>query len=173
MTAQVKGIVHFLPIADVPTQCHSGGMPLQVRTASCADIKAMHHLRLAVRENRLTDRTKVTQSSYSPYVAAGSAWVAETGDQMLGFAAADGAARQLWALFVAPEAEASGVGRKLHQAVLGWARAQGIEELWLTTSEGTRAERFYERAGWEKVGSNGDGEVRLRRTIPRRVVWRS
>lgn len=126
----------------------------------------MHCIRLAVRENRLTDPSKMTEAAYHPYVEAGSAWVAENDGQMLGFSAINGATREVWALFVAPGAESSGVGRALHEAMLDWARAQAIPELWLTTSEATRAEGFYMAAGWETTGIAEDGELRLRRSIP-------
>ena len=84
---------------------------------------------------------------------------------MLGFAAIEGSALRVWALFVAPDAEGSGVGATLHDAMLDWAKAQAISELWLTTSEATRAERFYVAAGWERVGNPEGGELRLRRSV--------
>jgi GNAT superfamily N-acetyltransferase len=138
----------------------------QVRTALAGDIPAMHRIRLAVRENRLTDSGEISEAAYHQYVEAGSAWVAENDNQMVGFAAIEGIDRRVWALFVAPEAEGSGVGRALHEAMLDWARAQSISELCLTTSEATRAERFYRLAGWKRVGSAEDGELRLRRSVP-------
>lgn len=139
-------------------------MSLQVRTARVGDIPAMHRIRLAVHENRLTDPRRITEASYGPFVEAGSAWVAELGGQVAGFAAVDGKARQVWALFVAPGSDGAGVGKVLHQAMLDWAGAQKIPELWLVTSEATRAERFYRAAGWEQIGAAEDGELRLRRS---------
>lgn len=126
----------------------------------------MHRIRLAVRENRLTDPGEITEAAYYPYIEAGSAWVAENDRQMLGFAAIEGTGHRVWALFVVPEAEGCGVGRALHEAMLGWATAQCISELWLTTSEATRAEKFYRMAGWKKAGKAEDGELRLRRSVP-------
>jgi GNAT superfamily N-acetyltransferase len=140
-------------------------MSLQIRAASAADIEAMHRIRIAVRENRLIDPRSITETAYSAYVENHSAWVAEDGRQMLGFAAVDGTAGRIWALFVTPDAEGSGVGRALHEAMLNWAKAEALRELWLTTSEGTRAERFYLRAGWAKSGFTDDGELLLRRSI--------
>lgn len=140
-------------------------MSAQVRTAQAGDVPAMHRIRLAVRENRLTDASKITEAAYYPHVQARSAWVAEDGGRILGFAAIEGPARQVWALFVGPGAEGAGVGRALHDAMLDGARAQGIPELWLTTSEATRAERFYLAAGWEKAGKAEDGDLRLRRSV--------
>jgi len=53
-------------------------MLCEIRTACAADIAAMHRIRIRVRENRLSDPARVTPASYLPYVAAGTAWVAET-----------------------------------------------------------------------------------------------
>jgi GNAT superfamily N-acetyltransferase len=140
-------------------------MSCLIRAATPADIPAMHAIRLDVRENRLSDPGMVTDASYRPYVAAGSAWVAELPGGMAGFAVIDRPAGNVWALFVAPEAEGQGVGRTLHEAMLAWARQHGLARLWLSTSKGTRAERFYARAGWEMVGPAANGELRFERSI--------
>lgn len=125
----------------------------------------MHRVRLDVRENRLSDPNKITEASYPPYVEANSAWVAELDGSIVGFALIDGADRRVEALFVAPGAEGLGAGRALHASMLDWAKAQGIKELWLTTSKGTRAERFYRMAGWQTADLLPAEEVRLCKTI--------
>ena len=135
------------------------GMNFRVRAASAADIPAMHHVRNDVRENRLYDPQRVQEASYLPYIAAGSAWVAETDAGIVGFAAIDAQARRVWALFVDPGAEGSGIGRALHRRMLEWAQEQGISTLSLDTEEGTRAAHFYERAGWRRAGFTDDGGV--------------
>ena len=125
----------------------------------------MHRVRLNVRENRLSNPNKITEASYPPYVQANSAWVAEVDGLVVGFALIDGADRRVEALFVAPDAEGLGVGQALHARLLDWAKAQGIEELSLTTSKGTRAERFYRTAGWQTADFLPAEEVRLHKTI--------
>ena len=62
-------------------------MTLRIRAATVADVPAMHRIRLSVRENRLSDPARVSESDYLPYVNGHSAWVAEK-DDILGFAAA-------------------------------------------------------------------------------------
>ena len=136
-------------------------MTLRIRLASVADVPAMHRVRLNVRENRLSDPNKITEASYPPYVQANSAWVAEVDGSIVGFALIDGADHRVEALFVAPDAEGLGVGRALHASMLDWAKAQRIQKLWLTTSKGTRAERFYRTAGWQTRELLPDKEVRL------------
>ena len=140
-------------------------MSLAVRTAGSADIAAMHRIRLAVRENRLSNPQAITEESYLPFVSAGSAWIAELHGNITGFAAIDRPAGNVWALFVAPEAEGQGVGRALHDAMLDWARQQGLGRLWLSTAKGSRAELFYRRAGWEMAGPTANGELRFERTL--------
>jgi GNAT superfamily N-acetyltransferase len=125
----------------------------------------MHAIRMAVVENRLSNPDRVTLLSYAPYVTAGSAWVAEANEHVLGFAAVDLMSRSIWALFVAPRAEGRGIGLALHEVMLRYALDRGMADLHLSTARGTRAERFYAEAGWQEVGADSDGQVRLRLII--------
>lgn len=134
-------------------------MNFSIRTAAANDIPAMHRLRSGVRENRLSDPRRISEASYLPYIAAGSAWVAETDAGTVGFAAIDAQARSVWALFIDPNAEGAGIGRALHRRMLEWAREQGIACLSLDTGKGTRAAQFYQRAGWTRAGITDDGSL--------------
>lgn len=136
-----------------------------IRTATAADIGAMHRVRRGVRENRLSATTAITRASYLPYIADGSAWVAEDGGTIIGFAALDAPAARVWALFVDPGSEGTGVGRDLHRTMLGWARRQSIPHLSLGTEQGSRAVAFYSRAGWRRIGVTADGEVLFERSL--------
>ncbi|MGZ8359791.1 MAG: GNAT family N-acetyltransferase [Allosphingosinicella sp.] len=136
-------------------------MRYAIRTAAPADVAAMHHIRRSARENRLSDPRRVVESSYLPFIAGGSAWVAETEGGIAGFAVIDVAAGNIWALFVSPDAEGTGVGGALHEHMLGWAQALGLRHLWLTTAPETRAERLYAERGWKRTGVTADGEVRF------------
>jgi GNAT superfamily N-acetyltransferase len=141
-------------------------MNVKIRSAAIADVRAMHRLRNRVRENRLSETTMINEASYLPYIAAGSAWVAEASSTVVGFAAIDASARSVWALFVDPDAEGAGIGRALHVRMLDWARRRGIARLSLSTEEGSRAVGFYKRAGWTQTGIVPDGEVFFERTLP-------
>lgn len=121
----------------------------------------MHAIRLKVRENRLSSPPRVTERDYYPYIAAGSAWVAERDGGVVGFAAAEAASGNVWALFVSPLAEGAGIGRLLHEALLGWAAVLNLDRLILTTAAGTRAEGFYKRLGWHSLGTDPDGSTRF------------
>jgi len=50
----------------------------------------------------------------------GRGWVVAFDDGIAGFAVADRARANLWALFVDPELEGRGIGRRLHDAAVGW-----------------------------------------------------
>lgn len=141
-------------------------MTFRIDRAAIADIPAMHAIRLAVRENRLTNPALVTEQSYVRYIEDGSTWVALRPDRILvGFAALDRSDASVWALFVHPDEEGAGIGMALHDALLDEARRLGIGVLRLVTAPGTRAERFYRRAGWAMIGRSESGEVRLRRSV--------
>jgi len=132
-------------------------MKAVLRQACEADVPILHQIRCSVRENRLSAASGVTEASYLPHVRSGGTWVAEADGRIVGFGTVDLSHRTVWALFVAPQAEGSGVGRALHDRMLAWARETGVSELSLSTSHGTRAERFYLAAGWRPCGS-GPGE---------------
>lgn len=79
---------------------------------------------------------------------------------IVGFAVGNAVNGSIWALFVEPGCEGQGYGRQLHDTMIDWLRKQGHNRLWLTTEPGTRASRFYEAAGWRRVGVTDDGELR-------------
>ncbi|MCI1267363.1 MAG: GNAT family N-acetyltransferase [Saprospiraceae bacterium] len=67
----------------------------------------------------------------------------------------------MWALFVHPDFEGQGIGRKLHDIMLDWYFDQTQEAVWLGTSPNTRAEQFYRKCGWEEIGVHGIGEIKF------------
>ncbi|MBT1443806.1 GNAT family N-acetyltransferase [Shewanella sp. JM162201] len=131
---------------------------MNIRQATRQDIAAMHVIRLAVRENRLTS-CAIGEADYVPEIEqTGRGWVAEQEGRILGFAVANLNEASVWALFVAPEAEGRGCGSMLLQAMMECFRDEGISTVQLTTEPGTRAEAFYLKAGWQPgaLQSNGD-----------------
>lgn len=140
-------------------------MTLDIRSATPADVSAMHSLRKRVRENRLSITTKVREQTYLRYIYASSAWVAKVDTQLLGFAAIDAGAASIWALFVDPAAEGQGIGRALHSRMIEWSKQRGIEKLSLGTQAGSRAVQFYRQAGWNQVGLTRDGEALFEKSL--------
>lgn len=134
---------------------------MQIRVATEEDIPEMHRIRTSVRENRLADPALVQPHDYRAMLTEhGRGWVAESDGRITGFAVADLARCNIWALFVDPGFEGGGIGRRLHDAMMDWMFAAGAEEVWLGTDPGTRAERFYRLAGWRFAGTQENGEAR-------------
>lgn len=130
-----------------------------LRVATRADIAGMHRVRLAVRENRLTS-SAIGEADYVPAIeAAGRGWVIDEGGDVRGFAVGNAITGNIWALFVDPRYEGRGFGRRLHDVMVRWLFAQGLLCLSLGTEPNTRAQRFYERAGWRLTGPSERGEV--------------
>lgn len=131
------------------------------------DIAAMHRVRIAVRENRLSDPSRITEADYVAHLTKlGRGWVAELDGAIAGFAAGRATDGNIWALFVDPACEGRGCGTRLHDVMVSWLFAQGLGRLWLSTEPGTRAERFYLRRGWVADPPHPPGEVRLVRVQP-------
>lgn len=141
--------------------------PVTIRAARPADVAAMHAVRLAVRENRLSSPDRVTEADYRARLVRGDgAWVAERDGAVVGFAMVDPPSRSIWALFVSPEAERQGVGRALQTAMLD-AVFDEWPQVSLSTSPGTRAAAFYAASGWDAVGTLSNGESVFRMTRER------
>lgn len=126
----------------------------------------MHRVRMSVRENELVSVVLTERDYVEAIEQTGRGWVVEIDGHIVAFAVGDKDSGSIWALFVEPGHERKGYGRRLHDAMVGWLWAQGHERLWLTTEPGTRAERFYQEAGWHRVGSASRGEVRFELTRP-------
>jgi GNAT superfamily N-acetyltransferase len=142
---------------------------MQIRPATLADIPEMHRVRTSVRENRLRDPATVTLASYPQMLADhGRGWIGEENGRVVGFAVIDLRHANVWALFVDPAHEGRGIGRALHDAMVDWFFAPGRERLWLTTEPASRAQRFYERAGWRHTEQLTNGEARYELS---RVDW--
>lgn len=134
-------------------------MPFSIRVALRDDIPAMHRIRLAVRENRLTS-TAIREEHYVPAIEeTGRGWVAVEDGAVLGFAVGNRNDGNIWALFVDPIHEKRGIGRKLQEAMIAWLFQEGLDRLWLSTDPNTRARKFYEASGWRFVRILSDGEA--------------
>ncbi|MDH5255206.1 MAG: GNAT family N-acetyltransferase [Gammaproteobacteria bacterium] len=139
---------------------------MEIRPATTDDIPAMHRIRLAVRENVLTDPSRIQPADYAALLRGpGRGFVALVDGRVVGFGIANAASRNLWALFVDPAFEGRGIGRRLHDELLDWLFGLGSAPAWLTTEPGSRAERFYRVAGWQDAGRDAGkdpgGDLRL------------
>jgi len=138
-----------------------------LREANRGDVAAMHRVRVAVRENRLTTSV-VTEEHYFPAIeATGRGWVVEVNGAVAAFAVGNGQTGNIWALFVHPEHERCGYGRRLHDIMVSWLFSRGLRKLWLTTTPNTRAEHFYVAAGWQFKRTLPSGESMFELQVPK------
>jgi GNAT superfamily N-acetyltransferase len=122
---------------------------LLFRQADSKDIPAMSRIRLSVTENVLSDPTRVTAQMYEDFLEkSGRGWVAETGGEIVAFCYANKLDSSIWALFVRPGHEGRGLGKSLLDRAVTWLFESGHDRVQLSTTAGTRADRFYAGQGW-------------------------
>jgi GNAT superfamily N-acetyltransferase len=132
------------------------------REAKIEDIEQIQVVRHAVKENVLSNPALVTDADCVEFLTVrGKGWVCVVDDMVVGFSIADLKENNIWALFVHPDNEGKGIGKILHDRMLDWYFEQTKEKVWLGTSPGTRAEKFYRMQGWKEVGVHGKGEVKF------------
>ena len=132
------------------------------REATIHDIPQIQIVRHMVKENVLSNPALVTDQDCEEYLTVrGKGWVCEIGDTIVGFSIADLKDNNIWALFLRPEYEGRGIGKKLHAMMLQWYFSQTQKTVWLGTAPNTRAEKFYRKAGWKEVGTHGKGEIKF------------
>jgi GNAT superfamily N-acetyltransferase len=138
---------------------------MKIRVAEVRDISQIQVVRNLVKENRLSDPALVPDSDVEDYITRrGRGWVCEIDGQVVGFAIADLIDHNIWALFIHPDFERMGIGKKLHNEMMNWYFTKTDKTVWLGTSPKTRAESFYRKAGWKEVGVHGKGEIKFEMT---------
>ncbi len=132
------------------------------REAQINDIPQIQFVRHAVKENMLSDPALVPDEDVEEYIKKrGKGWVCEIDNMVTGFAIVDLIANNVWALFIHPDYEAKGIGKKLHQIMMDWYFVHTDEKIWLGTAPNSRAEKFYRLQGWHEVGVHGNGEIKF------------
>ncbi|MFT3681278.1 MAG: GNAT family N-acetyltransferase [Ferruginibacter sp.] len=132
------------------------------REAEKRDIQQIQLVRNAVKENMLSNPALVTDTDCEAYMfTRGKGWVCEVNENIVGFSIADLQENNIWALFVHPDFEKKGIGKKLHDLMLDWYFEQTKEKVWLGTAPNTRAEQFYRLQGWKENGTHGKGEIKF------------
>ena len=136
-----------------------------IREAKVEDIPQIQVVRNSVKENTLSNPDLVTDQYCKEFITErGKGWVCEIDGKITGFSIVDLKDNNIWALFVDPDFEKQGIGKKLHHIMLDWYFTQTKENVWLGTSPNTRAELFYRKSGWKEVGMHGKNEIKFEMT---------
>ena len=138
-----------------------------LRQAIAADIPAISIVRYAVRENTLRPGIISDEDIRRELEDTGRGWVVEVDDRIVAFAIGNATNANIWALFVRPDAEHRGHGRRLHDEMVKWLWSRDLQRLWLETGADTRARGFYASLGWQYVADAPRGQVRLELRAPR------
>ncbi|WP_228455497.1 GNAT family N-acetyltransferase [Chryseobacterium potabilaquae] len=118
-----------------------------------------------MKENILSDPGLITDKDCEEFLfIRGKGWVCEIEKNIVGFSIVDRKENNIWALFIHPDFEKQGIGRKLHTIMLDWYFAQTHQTVWLGTAPTTRAEIFYRKSGWTEIGTHGKGEIKFEMT---------
>jgi GNAT superfamily N-acetyltransferase len=131
-----------------------------LRQATRDDTAEIWRVRYAVTENQLTPG-RISDAELHTYLEDyGRGWVIELAPApnltIAGFSIGDARDGHIWAMFVDPPLHGQGYGRQLHDVMVDWLFARGLERLDLGTQPGSRAEAFYRRAGWQPTGEGLD-----------------
>jgi GNAT superfamily N-acetyltransferase len=108
---------------------------MRIRIATDADIPAIFDVRTSVRENHLSldalADLGITPASVAEMLRSTMrAWVAEDdGGEVVAFAMADAAEATVFAIFVRPDHEGRGLGRRLMREAESWLFASGCKEI--------------------------------------------
>lgn len=140
---------------------------MNVRIAQRDDINTLFDIRTSVVENHQS-REEIAELGITPESVVKMletdccAWVAEIGNQPIGFSIANATEKTIFGVFVLPSFEGQGVGRALMQDAESWLWSKGIEEIWLVTGNdpSLRAYGFYRHLNWNPVGVETDGNFR-------------
>lgn len=136
------------------------------REATIADIPQLSKIRLAVKENILSNPDLVPYEDYIEFMTQrGKGWVCEIDNKIVGFSIVDITDNNIWALFIDPDFEKKGIGSQLHIMMLDWYFKQTKANVWLGTAPKSRAESFYRKAGWKEIGMHGKDEIKFEMTF--------
>jgi GNAT superfamily N-acetyltransferase len=145
---------------------------MNIQPISEVDISAIFEIRDSVKENHLS-RDEVASLGFTPTTLKNmllencNGWIAVNNTDKMGFVVADKSNGKILGLFVNPNFEGYGIGKKLLQHAEAWLLEEGLDEAWLTTTNNPelRAYSFYQHMGWNIDGEEDDNQVRFTKLL--------
>lgn len=130
---------------------------MNFRQAIPEDIPQIQIVRNSVKENQLSNPNLIPDDLVEEFITKrGKGFVCEIDDIIVGFSIVDFVENNVWALFLLPEFEGKGIGKKIHQLMLDEYFSKTKETIWLSTEANSRAETFYKKQGWKNAGLHGN-----------------
>ena len=130
---------------------------MNFRQATTEDIPQIQIVRNSVKENQLSNPNLIPDDLVEEFITKrGKGFVCEIDDKIVGFSIVDFVENNVWALFLLPEFEGKGIGKKIHQLMLDEYFSKTKETIWLSTEANSRAETFYKKQGWKNAGFLGN-----------------
>ena len=130
---------------------------MNFRQAIPEDIPQIQIVRNSVKENQLSNPNLIPDDLVEEFITKrGKGFVCEIDDIIVGFSIVDFVENNVWALFLLPEFEGKGIGKKFHQLMLDEYFSKTKETIWLSTEANSRAETFYKKQGWKNAGFHGN-----------------
>ena len=130
---------------------------MNFRQATTEDIPQIQIVRNSVKENQLSNPNLIPDNLVEEFITKrGKGFACEIDKKIVGFSIVDFVENNVWALFLLPEFEGKGIGKKLHQLMLDEYFSKTKETIWLSTEANSRAETFYKKHGWKNAGFHGN-----------------
>ena len=130
---------------------------MNFRQAIPEDIPQIQIVRNSVKENQLSNPNLIPDELVEEFITKrGKGFVCEIDNKIVGFSIVDFVENNVWALFLLPEFEGKGIGKKIHQLMLDEYFSKTKETIWLSTEANSRAEIFYKKQGWKNAGFHGN-----------------
>ena len=131
----------------------------RLRKATRDDLNRCFDIRESVRENRLDDPYEVFIEIGGQFIDDGLSWVWEEAGEVQGFAAYIPKTGTIEVLYIHHLAQGQGIGTALLRQCCDELRELGLHEAILSTTPGTKAEKFYRNRGWTEFGVNEVGDL--------------
>ena len=127
-----------------------------VRRAVFSDLTKLLSLLPRLNANVLNNPALISEDDLEPFIAADALWVAVLDGRIAGFSVADAGPGTIWALFIDPDFEGQGLGKRLLTLAVGTLRNAGCPGVTLKAGQDTQAEALYRAAGYEEVSRSGE-----------------